>query len=181
LRGSARLPAAIMFKALARIHNRLTDAGLWFGAILLGVIFVAYCWEVLVRYVFSSPTTWSIEVVVYSQCAGIFVTIPYLAKVGAHVAVTIIVDRTSREFGERLSWFIYLIGFVMCAILTWMSLDENIRQVVYDVNIMAVHSIPKWWISVFMTYGFGMSALHYLRKLNFRTFRAESISAVNIS
>lgn len=171
----------IMLKSLAKFHDWLTDAGLWLGAGLLGVIFVVYCWEVLVRYVFASPTTWGLEAIQYSQCIGIFVTIPYLAKTGGHVAVTIVVDRTSREFGERLSWFIYFVGFVMCAILTWMGLDENVRQIVQEVKIMAVHSIPKWWISVFLTYGFGMSAIHYLRKLNFRTFRAQSISTGNLS
>jgi TRAP-type C4-dicarboxylate transport system permease small subunit len=168
-----------MYKALLRFHDWLTFASLWFGAILLGVILFAYCWEVIVRYLFNAPTTWSIEVITYSQCAAVFLTIPYLCQKGGHVAVTVVIDRTSPAFAERLSWFIYLVGFVVCAILTWMSLDENVRQILNDVQIMAVHSIPKWWISVFLTYGFGMSALHYLRKLNFRTFRAESLGTGN--
>jgi len=69
-------------------------------------------------------------------------------------------------------------AFVICAIGTWISLDENIRQYVQEVFLMRVHPIPKWWISSFITFGFAMSALHFLRKLDPRA--TETLTSGNV-
>ena len=41
-----------------------------------------------------------------------------------------------------------------------------------DVRLMRVHAVPQWWVSSFITYGFLMSGIHYLRQLDFRNFSA---------
>ena len=73
--------------------------------------------------------------------------------------------------GKPAYWVIYLLCFLVCAFGFWINLDENIRQIVKDVHLMKVKPIPKYWISIFITYGFGMSALHFLRMLDYRTIR----------
>jgi len=165
-----------VIRLMCAVHDGLTRLGLGLGAALLGVIFVEYCYEVIMRYVFNAPTSWGAEVIAYSQAIAVFLVMPWLSKHGAHVAVTIVVERLPPKSGGVLSWLIYLVAFVVCLSGAWISLDENIRQFTEGVMLMRVHPIPQWWISVFITYGFLMSSLHFLRKLDFRTFRAEVLT-----
>ena len=66
----------------------------------------------------------------------------------------------------RLVW-------IVCLMVAWFGLDENLRQYLDNVRLMRVHAVPQWWISTFITYGFLMSAIHYLRQLDFRNFSAQ--------
>lgn len=166
--------------ALVRLHDGLTRLGFQISAFLLGLITVVYCLEVVLRYLFNAPTTWGGEAIAYSLCISVFLAMPHVTKIGGHVAVTIVIEKTSPRVGQMISWIIYLLAFVFCAIGTWISLDENIRQYVQKVNLMKVHPIPQWWISVFITYGFAMSAIHYLRKLSLRHFAAERLTSGNV-
>jgi C4-dicarboxylate transporter DctQ subunit len=67
------------------------------------------------------------------------------------------------ERTARLARILHLCAFVTCGIAAWISLDENIRQVVQDVHLMKVHPIPQIYISAWITYGFASSAIYLLR------------------
>ena len=58
---------------------------------------------------------------------------------------------------------INVIGAVICALAAWMSLGENIRQIVQMIDVEGILTFPKWWASVFITFGFTSSALWFLR------------------
>ena len=82
-----------MLRALAKAHDALTFWSFVAASVLLGVIFLTYCLEVVLRYLLNSPTSWSGELISYSQCASVFLVMPLLTKVGGHVAITIVIDR----------------------------------------------------------------------------------------
>jgi TRAP-type C4-dicarboxylate transport system permease small subunit len=165
-------------RKLGRVHDVLTQCGIVLSALLLGLITFFYTLEVVLRYIFNAPTTWTDEAISYSLLMSVFLAMPHVTKIGGHVAVTIVVDKTSPRVARAVSWVIYLVAFIICSIGTWISLDENIRQYVQDVFLMRVHPIPKWWISIFITFGFGLSALHFLRKLDPRA--TETLTSGNV-
>ena len=158
-----------MLKPLVWVHDRLTDASLQLGKLCLAIIAFSYCYEVAARYFFNAPTWWADEAVSYSLCIGCFLMMPHVTRSKGHVAVTFLVDLISPARAKPVYWVIYLLCFVVCTLGFWINLDENLRQIAKDVHLMKVKPIPKYWISVFITYGFGMSALHFLRMLNYRT------------
>ena len=155
--------------ALARLHDAVTRLGFHLSKLCLGIIVVAYCYEVFARYFFGAPTWWSNEAVQYSLCIGCFLMMPHVTKEKGHVAVTVILDMFAAEKTRILYWVIYLVGFLACAAATWISLDENIRQIVKDVHLMKVKPIPKIYISAWITYGFASSAIYFLRMLDPRS------------
>ncbi len=160
--------AAALLRGLARAHDGLTDVSFQFAKLCLGIIVFAYCYEVAARYFFNAPTWWADEAVSYSLCIGIFTMMPHVTREKGHVAVTLIVDLMSPRNARPVYWFIYLLSFLACAAAAWISLDENIRQVVKGVMLMKVEPLPKYWISTWITYGFASSALYYLRLLDYR-------------
>lgn len=133
-----------MLRALGKAHDALTRWSFVGAAILLFVIFYVYCQEVVLRYLFNSPTSWGGEVISYAQCASTFLVMPLLTKNGGHVAITLIVERLEPRAAGILSWFLYLVSFIICALGAWISLDETLRQYIDDVQLMKVHPIPQW-------------------------------------
>ena len=154
--------------ALARMHDGLTRLGFELSKLCLGIMVFAYCYEVSSRYLFASPTWWANEAVSYALCIGCFLMMPHVTKEKGHVAVTVLLDMLPARRAKVLQWFIYLIGFLVCAAASWISLDENIRQFVKEIYLMKVEPIPKYWISVWITYGFASSSLYFLRLLDYR-------------
>jgi TRAP-type C4-dicarboxylate transport system permease small subunit len=169
-----------MLRTLAKAHDRLTYAGFVVATVLLGVIFIEYCAEVVLRYILNAPTSWGLELISYSQCISVFLVMPLLSKNGGHVAITILVERLPPRSAGILSWILYFLAFLICALGAWITWDESFRQFVQDVQLMKVHPIPQWWISIFIGYGFAMSALHFLRHLDFKTFRAQYKAAAAV-
>ena len=45
------------------------------------------------------------------------------------------------------------------------------------IRFKKVKPFPKYYISVFITFGFGMSALHYLRMLDYRKIKVTAASS----
>ncbi len=157
-----------MLRGALWLHDGVTEVGFHLAKLCLVIIVFSYCYEVGARYFFNAPTWWADEAVSYSLCIGCFLMMPHVTRAKGHVAVTFLVDLLSPSRAKPVYWCIYLLCFIACVLGTWISLDENIRQVVKDVHLMKVKPIPKYWISVFITYGFGMSALHFLRMLDYR-------------
>jgi TRAP-type C4-dicarboxylate transport system permease small subunit len=110
----------------------------------------------------------------------VFLVMPLLSKNGGHVAITILVERLPPRSAGILSWILYFLACLICALGAWITWDESFRQFVQDVQLMKVHPIPQWWISIFIGYGFAMSALHFLRHLDFKTFRAQYKAAAAV-
>lgn len=162
-----------VLSTLARVHDGLTRVGYHLSKICLGIIVFAYCYEVFARYFFSAPTWWSSEAVQYSLSIGCFLMMPFVTKEKGHVAVTVLLEMISAERAKIFYWLIYLVAFLACVAATWISLDENIRQIVKDVHLMKVKPIPKIYISAFITYGFASSAIYFLRMLDPRTLARE--------
>ncbi|MGE0747687.1 MAG: TRAP transporter small permease [Rhodospirillales bacterium] len=151
---------------LAGLHDAVTMATFQLSRVCLGIVLFSYCFEVVARYFFNAPQWWADEAVSYGLCIGAFTMLPYVTKEKGHVAVTLIVERLSPGPARVWTWMIYLVGFLTCALATWICLDETVRQIVDDVYLMKVRPLPKWWISIFLVYGFGSSALYFLRLLS---------------
>lgn len=160
-----------MLRPFLWVHDKLTDLGFQLGKLCLGIILFSYTYEVVARYFFNAPTWWADEAVSYSLSIGCFLIMPYVTRDKGHVAVTFLLDMMSPAKAKPAYWVIYLLGFIVCAAGFWINLDENIRQIVRDVHLMKVKPIPKYYISVFITFGFGMSALHFLRMLDYRRLK----------
>ena len=148
---------------LARAQDVMTVFGGHVGKLCLGIIVFAYCYEVVARYFFAAPTWWANEVVSYALSIGCFLLMPEVTRSKGHVAVSVIIDMVPPERTARLARILHLCAFATCGVAAWISVDENIRQVVQDVHLMKVHPIPQIYISAWITYGFASSAIYFLR------------------
>ena len=148
---------------LMRMHDRLTRLGVQLAMLGLAVVVGAYVLEVVLRYGFNSPTRWSADLVSYLLLFITFMAMPQVTANGGHVAVTALLERLGSSAQRAASRAIAIGGVVVCLLLTWICLQETLRQVSGNVQMMSAYPVPKAWISLWIVYGMGSSALYFLR------------------
>ncbi len=138
-----------------------TDFGFLVGVASLLGITALYCVEVILRYALNTPTSWGIDVISFLFLFSIFAVLPHATRSGGHIAVTLIQD-TYPAFAPFWNRILAVFGAMLCGLAMWVSLQENLRQVSQGVETVGAVTIPKWWLSIAITYGFGLSALWFL-------------------
>ena len=148
--------------AFAKALDALTLAASVLAALGLAMIVGSYVFEVVSRYIFQAPTAWASDFVAYALCATAFLALPRVTKDKGHVAVTILVDVAPRSIANAAHVAVSILGFLCLSFAAWVSLQENIRQYTRGIETLAIVPIPQWWVSSFITFGLGVSALYML-------------------
>jgi TRAP-type C4-dicarboxylate transport system permease small subunit len=151
-------------RPLLRLHGLITDLGYLAAALGLCGMGGLYCMEVVFRYFLNSPTRWSLEVITWLMLIITFLAIPHAVRAGMHIAVTLLTDLYPVH-AKRILLAMNLIGIVLCCFIATISFNENVDQYRGSIETIGNIPIPKWWLSVFITYGFANSALWYARLL----------------
>lgn len=150
-------------RIISRVVDFLTDLGLWIAMTALGLIVLAFNFEVVARYLFDAPTRWSAELVSYLLLIASFLAMPRLTRDGGHVAVTVLLERLPARqqiWGARL---IAGLGACICLAMAWIAAEETLRQLDRGVRMMAAIPIPKASVSVWIVWGVGLSAVQFAR------------------
>ncbi|MGE0734995.1 MAG: TRAP transporter small permease [Alphaproteobacteria bacterium] len=156
--------AAARQTLLGKTHSAVTDLGYLLAGLCLITMAVLYGLEVVLRYFFNAPTKWSLETITFLMLAMIFLALPHGVRTGMHIAVTLIADISPR-FARVINRIVLVLGVVLCGFIGYISLLENFRQFAQDIVTTGNVTIPRWWLSAFITYGFVNSALWYVRLL----------------
>jgi len=151
------------FASVSRALDRLTDVSLWVSGAALALLLGCYVYEVATRYFFNAPTTWSYDVSQWLFCLSVVLALPQVTRKGAHVAITILVDRlpaVPRDWARRA---LLLTGVAACAVTAWICAQEAHRQWSLGIVTLWNHPVPKWWVSAAIPVGFLLSGLNFLR------------------
>jgi TRAP-type C4-dicarboxylate transport system permease small subunit len=112
-----------MRTAVLRADRWLTGLAMNLACALLAIICVLGMWQVLSRFVFSQPSTWTEEamrrLLIWCVMLGIVVAF----RRGALVSVDLML-RTSRGWWQRcVRWLITLSSFAFLSVLLWFGID----------------------------------------------------------
>jgi C4-dicarboxylate transporter DctQ subunit len=152
-----------VLKGLAAIHDWVSKVSFALAASVLAFISVAYCYEVASRYFFNSPTVWASPLVSYGLCLTIFLALPDLTRRGLHVSI---------DLHESLPpWFVAglfrvttFVSGVACLFGAWITAEQSWSEFGYGVWTNTYVPIPKWWLFIFIPYGFLGGGLFFLRQ-----------------
>ena len=155
-------------KALVRwgriAHDYLTDLSYVLAAVAITLMGAIYSMEVVLRYFFNTPTRWSTETVANLMLMMLFLSLPHATRSMNHIAVTLVVDLFPRQ-AAMVDRVLNTIGMVLCGLVAYVSFGENVRQYVNMIETSGNIPIPKWWLSIWITYGFASMAIWYLRMI----------------
>lgn len=150
---------------LYAIHDRLTAAGFMLASAALGVMAVAYCYEVAARYFFEAPTVWASPLVSYVLCAMIFLALPELTRRSLHIVINLLDTHLSESVSRNLDRIVKVLAIVACLAVAWIGLVAAMKEYNTGIYTNAYVAIPKWWLTALVPYGMAGSAFYYLRQL----------------
>ncbi len=136
------------------------------AALLLAV--ALYAFEVVARYLFDAPTTWSGEAVQYALAILIFCALPDVTRRSAHVAIDIVPEALPEGARDILGRINSLLAALATGLAAWIVTGESLRQFEKGLMTNAANPIPRWWITAFIALGLASAALHFLRNVSGR-------------
>jgi len=150
---------------LADFHDATSR---WLFALAGGALCLAvalYVFEVIMRYGFGAPTTWSVEAVQYALAVLIFCALPDITRRNAHVSIDILPEALSPGAALWLGRLTALLAAAACALAGWIIAGEAARQFERGLMTNAANPIPRWWITAVIALGFTSAAMHFLREI----------------
>jgi TRAP-type C4-dicarboxylate transport system permease small subunit len=154
-------------RALARIHDALTDATAWIATACVAVIAFSYCYEVASRYVFNAPTVWVGAITVYLLLVSVMLMAPLVTRERGHVTVTFLLDRAGPGSARYIAASCIAVSAVVCLVSVWFSTTETNRQFLSGTTMMdSLLVTPKWVLSACIVYGLLSSGVYFLRQIS---------------
>lgn len=154
-------------RALARIHDALTDATAWIATGCVAVIAFSYCFEVVSRYVFNAPTVWVGAITVYLLLVSVMLMAPLVTRERGHVTITFILERAGPRSARYLSAACIAVSAAVCLVSVWFSATETNRQFLAGTTMMdSLLVTPKWVLSACIVYGLLSSSAYFLRQIS---------------
>lgn len=150
-------------KAAWRVVDTVNRVSFLLGAALIASIAAIYCYEVGARYLFNAPTEWSGLLASLIFSVGTFLVIPEVTRRGSHVAVDILLQELAGPARKWLGRLLMLVSSGLCGVACAVTAIEAHRQIVDGINIMSTLIVPKWYVTIFMPFGFAGAAVYFLR------------------
>ena len=160
-------------RQLLTLHDRITIAGNYFAMALLFVICRSVSYEVVSRYIFNAPTLWANALVSYLLCATVFLSVPELTRRNEHVTINMLRDALPATTRIPFDAILRLVAGFMCLFAAWFCGVETLNQFDTGVETILEWQVPKWWVSIFIPYGFLNAGLYFLRHIAERPVQGE--------
>ncbi len=141
----------------------ITNLGRLGSLMFLGVA-VMITLEVIMRFVFRSPTTWVMEISGLFTIVASFLLFPYTLQEKGHTRVDFITAMVSRKSVFFLELFTSLLGLVYCGVLTWYGIKMVQSSLVME-EVTQTLQIPLWIPQVFVPIGGGLMFIQLLKFL----------------
>lgn len=148
-----------------RLVKFLVAAGGVVGAFLLLIVTLITFYEVIMRYIFKSPTTWSLDYCIYLVMWGTFLGAAYTLRQGGHICVDVVINRFPKRRRRYVRVLNYCLILVFCGILTWRGLISCIEAYQYKEVTLSYTRTPLYVPMLSIVVGAGLLTLEIISRL----------------
>jgi len=140
-------------RRINRITERISDCTARGVSYLIFVLMLLVPFEVIMRYAFNRPTTWSMEITQFILCALIAFGGAFTLRTGGHVNVDILYHRFGSRTRAIINSFTYLILFFFLVVLIWKSWGVAVRSLKWGETSSSAFNPPIWPVKFFIPLG----------------------------
>jgi TRAP-type C4-dicarboxylate transport system permease small subunit len=137
----------ILRKCIAGI-DRLARGLRFAGQIALAGMVVSICYDTVMRYLFASPTLWSLDA---STFLVVFITIlpaGDILKADMHLRITFFSQRFHHGVKKAIDGLIAAVGILFCGFMTWNGWTMAMQALKYNVRMSTSLGTP-WSFHIF--------------------------------
>lgn len=140
-----------IFRSFVRVWRLLVERSSWVFILLAGIaivlIMVSITCEVIMRYFFTRPTIWALEVSTYLLVGPVFLAAAYTLLVDGHVNVTIIRSRLPKRVQAITNITTSVMSLAFVVVLTWnifMLFLQAYQEQWYSCGFLAAPLSPSY-------------------------------------
>ncbi|MCL1477103.1 MAG: TRAP transporter small permease [Marinobacter sp.] len=134
----------------------------WTMIVVLIFMMLTICYDVVMRYVFVQPTSWSLEI-------NSFLLV-YLAVIGAgeaqrhdaHIRITFFTQRLPRLGRNLIRVLTGALGLLFCSIMVWRGSLMAHDAWEYSERVSSAFGTPMFYPYVLIPIGFGALGMQFL-------------------
>lgn len=108
----------LLFKA-SKWVDAFNSGMMVFCGILVLLMMVATSWEVFTRYLFNSPTAWSLELSENLMVAVVFLGAGYCCMIEGHISIDILYSRFCTKNKARADVTASVLGIIFVGVVLW--------------------------------------------------------------
>ena len=90
-------PSLAILNRMASILDQVTKLSFHLSGLALASMLCLIINEVIMRYFFNAPTTWSADINQWLFAISIMLVLPEVTRTNGNIAITVIVDRLDRK------------------------------------------------------------------------------------
>jgi TRAP-type C4-dicarboxylate transport system permease small subunit len=132
------------------------------GAALVLAMSFWTAYEIVVRYVFLSPTSWASDLSEYSMVAITFLAAPWVLRKGAHVKVDLVIAKLADTVRQALFRITSLLSFAVCIAFAYYAGDTTLGYFLRNLYFAKSWAIPQWIPYAPIALGFFFLAAEFL-------------------
>lgn len=160
---------------LGKAYDRLLDGLMALACTLLAGAMLLVCLDVFMRYVFSTPILWAMDVCEFILVGIVSLGMAWLLKAEAHVRMDFLVERLSPRKQSLMLAMNAVVGAVTLGIILRYGVVEiaDLWQRTYAVET-GVLRVPKVTLLIPIAIGLFLFFIQFIRQAvsSFRRFRA---------
>ena len=141
-------------KVLTHVENAITGSLFIASLLVLG-------WNIIMRRVFHSASTWAEEAIRYAIIWVTFVGSSQCAKSGNHVGIDILVEALPKGCRKYVYAFSSLLACGFCVFCAWYGWSLT-DMVITNNRVSAAMEMPMWILYISIPIGFGLTAIRFL-------------------
>jgi len=153
------------FDSAHKFGRKLVKGSGIVGAFLFLIVMVITTYEVLVRYFFNAPTTWSLEISVILTMWGTFLGVAYTLQQGGHTNVDLVINKFSSRSRRTLRILVYLFVMFFSIFLTWASLGPAIEAYLIKEVTQSYTRTPLFILMISIPIGSILLIIEIIREL----------------
>ena len=140
------------------------------GCLMYLSVAVIVTFEVIMRYIFRSPTMWVMEISGLLTIIASFLLFAYTLQEKGHTRVDFITAMVSGKSAFFLELYTTLLGLVYCGVLTWYGI-KMIQSSLLMEEVTQTLQIPLWIPQIFVPIGGGLMFVQLLKFLKNDLFK----------
>ncbi len=145
-------------RALARLSNALVRV----GCFTVAALFVLIIFDVTLRSIGVKPFAFTLAIVEYGLLYFAMCAAPFLVRTRGHVVIEAIIAQLPPVPRQALAKLVYLVCFLLCAMMTWYSAELFVEAVAGGAVDVRGINIPFWLQYLPLPIGFGLTGLEFL-------------------
>jgi C4-dicarboxylate transporter DctM subunit len=129
-------------RGIGFLSEKINTFGSFVSGLFILVMGVIISYEVVMRYLFSAPTSWVLEISINLCIGSVFLAGGYALKEKSHIQVDALTQKFSKRNQILLELICLLLTLLYCSVLTWKGAETAIHSFLLGEVSPTVLNIP---------------------------------------